>query len=308
MKLHTPVFVLVLFVAIVTSAGAQISPAQHAGTAGAVAAGGAQKERLPVPFQTLAPREWVGRHLVFLPKAPSLRIYGYLAVGVQENDSAGLRQYQALAGKIGAVTAVDGDDPAQVSLKMENGETLTANAYTGVADGLGPEEDIDSARARYKGATLWARTDYLVLTSPKDDSTMTTVRQNAELKVIDVAAGAGSEKPVRFIVRVANGKEWYADVHLSNTNVPEAMRKYDNFHDTFYDVDPKTVRQWPAGIRKAIEEKRAVVGMTARQVRMALGEPDGVYAVAGRPDAQQWVFAGGASMKMEGEKVTAIGE
>ncbi|HVZ39277.1 MAG TPA: hypothetical protein VHI13_08380 [Candidatus Kapabacteria bacterium] len=291
-KLRTPASILFLLITVTTIAAAQ----------------SAHRERLQTPFQTLTLQEWVGRRLIFLPMSQELRVNGYQAFGVQEDEGAGQRQYDALVGKVGTVTSVTGDKYPQVTLRLSDGATVAGKIYAEMLDGVGPADDIDSARARYRGATLWTRSDPFVIANVKNDSSMTALEQETELKVIDVTAGAGSEQPVRFIVRTPGGSEGYVDVHMSNTNVAGDLQKSNGFHDTFLDVSPKTIRQWPAEIRKAIDDRRVLVGMSAAQVHMALGEPDGVYAVAGKPNRLLWVYAGGVSVQVEGEKVVALGE
>lgn len=219
----------------------------------------------------------------------------------------GRRQYDSLAGKIGMVIRVSEEENPRVVLQLSSGATVTGTSADGLVSGIVPLEDIDSAKARYIGRRLWANGPYLGKLNAAEDTSLLFVDVAAPVTVVDVVPGVAQEKPVRFIVRTASGEQGYADVHMSNTNIAPGLRPRDAFRDVFTEFAPHVVRVWQRQVRDAIADRRVVTGMSREQIRMAWGEPEEVYGLEERPDAQEWVYQGTHHLIVEKDRLVEVG-
>ena len=118
-----------------------------------------------------------------------------------------------------------------------------------------------------------------------------TVKRFAPVEVVDVVPGWSSAAPARFIVRAPAGHLGFRDVHITGTNVPEALRTRNTFDQAFLTEDPRLEVDWPADVWTAIEDGRIVLGMTAEQARMSWGHPRYVERiVAGIEQQERWTY------------------
>ena len=267
-------------------------------------------------FPTVPETSWVGLRLIILPQSKALQHYGYQELyqdteANAENEYAPLR-YEDYAGRIVRVVGIgrgnvpNGEPVDEADLQMEGSKkTIHGDIDLGCMTDVAPVSDLETARKLYLGKTLWLSSDHLTTYDPQKDTSdapgspawqeafqKVAVKQFSPVKVLEIVPGWYASAPTRFIVQEEadpEGALGYVDVHMSDTNVPEALRAVDRFEDTFSESDPRTKYLWPPKVWSALENKQIFLGMTAPQVRMSWGAPKEVHK-AGQSDTEQWVY------------------
>ena len=108
--------------------------------------------------------------------------------------------------------------------------------------------------------------------------------------MLDVVAGWTEEKPVRFVLEAADGKQGFLDLNLSGTNVFKDVRHLSRFEHCFVTEDPRTLNKWSPQIWSLIENGQIGVGLTAEQVKMSWGQPDKITRTA---TGENWTYQAG---------------
>jgi hypothetical protein len=251
---------------------------------------------------TLEAKEWVGQRFVLLPKPPKLRANGYLLLEPH-------LPYAPWAGKTLTVTeVVDGKMP-EVTFRADDGTIVHGTAYGGQQiDGLAPLRDIDYARAKWRGKTLWLRgTDLLTWNESTEKFGSVKVKKYSPVQVVDVVPSFFTQEPIRLVLRGAGGESGFLDVNVSGTNISKLLREFSHFDDQFYEHDPRTTFPWPKEVWDAIESEKVVAGMTAEQATMSWGKPKEIKrTVTSRGDEELWVYRGANALYVANGKVTAV--
>jgi hypothetical protein len=234
----------------------------------------------PILFPDLPVSMWTGRNFVFQPVQKSLQHYGYQDFTPGESNSAAEPPvplaYNNFVGRVGQVTNVVKDGICwHVTLRMtDDGNYYTTSAYDGIVENLAPAEDIDTARQLWKGKMLWFVNGVLATYNVQTDkSSYFTVKKYRQILITDIVASWDTDSPIRFICKAEDGRVGFVDVHLSNTNVADILRKYAKFSDTFLTSDPRKNHPWDDKIWNAIEDGKLVSGMTQLQAKMAWHSP-----------------------------------
>ena len=237
--------------------------------------------------------KWVGEKFIFLPKPQSLQTYGY-----QSFEGGGGRHghptYEECVGRIG--TIINATD-REITIKMnENGQIYKGMAFYGSVDGIASIADIDNARVKFLGRTLWFIQGSILTYDHKTGKYGTVdFKRYSPVKVVDIVVGWDTLIPVRFILKTPSGEEGFIDVNLSGTNVPSRLRDRERFNDWFLVEDPRKTHRWPEKVWVAIEEGKVFIGMTAEQARMSWGKPKEINkTITGNVKHEQWVYGSGS--------------
>lgn len=272
---------------------------------------GKQKEHAELPSKypsSFRPTEkWVGEKFIFLPKPKSLQEYGYQMFSKGKRYSVLNRiTYEECVGRIGTIIKVTDEE---ISLKMDdNGEIYTAQKILDTVDGIVPIADIDYARNKWLGKTLWYAGEKIATyneTTEKFGSIK--LKKFSPVKVRDVVAGWYEHEPVRFILQTPSGEEGFVDINLSGTNVSYILRDYSRFEENFFTEDPKKIYKWSSKVWSAIEEGKVFVGMTAKQARMSWGKPEEINkTITGNIKHEQWVYGSRSYLYFDNGVLTGI--
>jgi hypothetical protein len=252
---------------------------------------------------TVDVHDWVGKKFMFMPKNPQLRQFGYQSF---EGDPP----YASFVGRVITATSVDGGALPTVVFVDSAGKRLRANAYSGTVDGIGSLSDLEYARQRWNGKTLWV-VDSQVLTWDEERATFGEfiIPKYSPVHIDDVVASTSSFTPIRFILRAANGNVGYIDASISGTNIPLQLRQFNHFGDQFLEVDPRTQHNWPAATWALIERGRVAVGMTLDQALLAWGKPTTVNNTSTSAGTEtQLVYPRRRYLNLKGGMVTAVQE
>ena len=77
-------------------------------------------------------------------------------------------------------------------------------------------------------------------------------------QVVDIRPGWSSNAPVRFILKTADGRLGFRDVHTTGTNVPEAQRQRHAFGRAFLTRDPREVHHLVRAVEILFESFKGV--------------------------------------------------
>jgi hypothetical protein len=271
------------------------SPFVHEGSIGEV-----EKKANPSDRpETLELGQWVGQKFIFLPMPPSQRAYGYQLF---EHSLP----YESWVGKIVTVTDVRG--LAEVTFATDADRTIRATAYSGTVTGVAPLLDLEYARSRWLGKTLWLRRTALFVWSEESEKLGSiNLPKYSPLTVEDVVAGWYEHRPVRFILKTREGRIGFQDLSMSGTNVRIGLRKVGDFGDRFLESDPRETYQWSKQVWSAIENEKVFVGMTVEQARMSWGEPKAINrTTTARGSEEQWVYGDSNYLYVSDGKLTAV--
>jgi hypothetical protein len=266
-------------------------------------------------FAFIPIEEWIGEKFIFLPRKRSLKdnVYESFTGGTGKNGNP---TYQECVGRIGTIIEAAGPGRFRAVYKIvmkmdDNGQMYTARSLFSSISGIALLADMDSARARWIGKTLWYASFVInTFNAEKGEEGFIQLKKKyVPLKVIDIVAGWEEQCPVRFILRTDSGEEGYVDCSLSNTNAPESYinNNFLSFENHFLERDPRVTYKWSSRAWSAIEKAKVFIGMTAQQARMSWGEPDKINrTISGSVKREQWVYHDGTYLYFENGSLTSI--
>lgn len=190
-------------------------------------------------FMTRPINEWVGLRFVFLPQRKMFQKYGYQSLHKPGEIGKSL-PYDAYKNRIGLVTKVTPSPYGHyVELALDRTqEKVIAEASGDTVTGLGPLDDLEKARSKYKGKTLWTRTTLNTYNEELDEEGVSIPSKYIAVKVIDVVPAWDAHQPVRFLLQTESGWEVFLDVHMSDTNVSDKLREHNRFSSVFLSSAP----------------------------------------------------------------------
>ena len=271
---------------------------------------GARGDSYNDAFPTIPESHWIGLRLTILPQSKSLQHYGYQELYRDSDKEFVPLPYAEFVGRVVRVVSIeqgkgpDGERLDEADLQLEGDKKIIhGDIDQGCMNDVAPVSDLDAARKRYLGKTLWLSSDHLSTYDPQKDTSDSPagqeafqkirVKQFSPVKIMDIVPGWYASVPIRFIVQEASGSEGaagYVDVHMSDTNIPESLRAVGRFEDTFMESDPRKKYLWSPKVWAALENKEIFLGMTDQQVRMSWGEPKEIHKLAGQNHTEQWVY------------------
>jgi hypothetical protein len=289
---------------------------------------GKQKSAEPAAGPVYRPLEkLVGERVIFLPQRISMQHYGYQAFSGGQGQF-GHPSYEEAVGRIGKITEVsDSAYSGKITIQMEDNDQIYLGSGRDSIDGIGIVSEIDDARSKYIGKTLWfkktrietydEKKDELEKTDvPKKltiddvrkmDSEKVKLKKYSPVKVIDVVAGWYHDQPIRFILRSPAAEEGYEDVTITGTNVSDILRASFTFDKSFLLEDPRKKNKWSKKVWNAIENGNVYVGMSVDQAKMSWGEPKEINnTTTGKKRHEQWVYSSGSYLYFENGVLTAI--
>ena len=177
-------------------------------------------------FITRPINDWVGRRFIFLPQRKTFQKFGYQGVHKPGNAQKSLPydQYKNQIGRVARVTPFAHGHYVELAIEGTQ-EKVVAEAYSDTVRGLGPLDDLERARTKYKGKTLWTREMLNTYNEDLDELGVSISTRYMPVRVLDVVLGWDSHQPVRFLLQTEAGFEVFIDVHMTDTNVPD---KCDN--------------------------------------------------------------------------------
>lgn len=263
--------------------------------------GKVKKEKAKVDFlETLEVEDWVGQQFIFLPKIPTLRGYGYQLFEPQ-------LPYETWVGKVVTVTDISDDYLPKVTFRTEGGKVLRATVYGDAVDGIAPLRDLEYARSKWQGKTLWVRGKGIVTwNEATEDFGSVYFKKYSPVEVQDIVLGWTEHTPIRLILKAPDGEIGFLDVNVSGTNISRQLQRFGRFEDTFFETDPRVTYKWSEEVWSAIENEKVFIGMAAEQAQMSWGKPKEINRIVTERGAEeQWVY-GNSYLYASNGMVTAI--
>jgi hypothetical protein len=173
-------------------------------------------------FITRSINEWVGSRFIFLPQRKMFQKYGYQSFHKPGEPRKSL-PYEQYKNQIGLVTKVTPfADGHYIELVLDSTqEKVIAEAYGDSVRGLGPVDDLEKARTKYKGKTLWIKEILNTYNEELDEEGVSILSKYIAVKVINVVPGWDSHQPIRFLLQTESGWDVYLDMHMTDTNVSD---------------------------------------------------------------------------------------
>jgi hypothetical protein len=153
--------------------------------------------------------------------------------------------------------------------------------------------EIDSARARWKGKTLWYRGDTLLLEQKSSTGKIQSIKVTpySKMSVAEVKPSGSAWSPVELVLRTPSGERGFIDCTLSGTTVPSTLRETSAFYKMFLETDPRVLCPHSPEIWAQIESKTVSIGMNAEQVLLSWGQPRDIKTtVTADGRREQWVY------------------
>lgn len=269
-------------------------------------------ETRPLVVEMPGPRpisKWVGEGFAVLPRPASARDEVYEALALRNLPTQHPTRGE-VEGKVLKVAAVTYDrlDPVVTLAREDTKQEYIARPVAGSIEGLAPMADLVGAHKQLMGRTLWMAEPYLETRVAVGGIGRLAVKRFTAVEVVEISGGASSAAPIRVSVRTPEGRIGFRDVHVTGTNVPEALRGRNTFEGTFLTEDPHVEFDWPSEVWTAIESGRVVAGMTAEQARMSWGTPEHVdRGVSGPQREERWRYANRPTVVLVNDVVTRIG-
>jgi hypothetical protein len=200
----------------------------------------AEKPDSSTTFATRPIDDWVGLRFLFLPKRKMFQKFGYQSLHRAGEVGKSL-PYETYKNRIGLVTKVTPFAYGhRVEIVLEGAqEKVIADASGDTIRGLAPLDDLEKARAMYKGKTFWTMEILHTYNEELDEEGVSIPGQYIAVKVIDVVPAWDSHKPVRFLLQTEAGEEVYLDARMTDTNVAERLREHNQFSSVFLTAPPQ---------------------------------------------------------------------
>lgn len=265
-----------------------------------------------IPFSN-----FVGQKIVFQPKTLQFRQFGYDMYHIEVVNGTS-PSYDQLAGQVAVIDSIGAKDSIgfqDVKMHLENnGQVIMAQSLHEVLQDITFLADINAARAKWVGKTIWYRGNRVRTSQDVEVYDGNKVLKFHPVKVVNVIAGTSD--PLDFVVQSEGGPLVLVNVRFSASNFGSDMietfakmhRHVCNFDEQFDVVDPRTTHKWPAAIWGAIERSEVIVGMTIDQAIMAWGEPKDINdtQTPGGSHAQ-WVYGQGRYLYVDrNNRISAV--
>lgn len=250
---------------------------------------------------------WTGEDFVFLPTG---KAYKLLKAGedydLRDIDTwYTILPYKQYVGRIAKAIAVERKELPSgydwiVEFEMkDNKEKLVIKAQGQTINSISPISDIDNARKKWINKTILVKNRYPGANpfgielrahnkNPYEPVTFHAMRYTP-LTVIDVVAGSSNDRPVRFILKTAKGKEGHLDVDMSGTNATK-IGAY-RFEEFFFIENLREKYDWPDSIWDSIQLGKVSIGMSNEQILLSWGEPiKKNITISENNKHEQWIY------------------
>lgn len=245
------------------------------------------------PFSFRPLEKCVGEKFIFLPKPKSFQKFGYQGFHKEKGSHFDNLKYEECVGRIGTITEVSGEIMHDVKIQMDdNGQIYTASGTDSIKD-IAPVADLDYARKKWLGKTLWyGRNKLDIYNETTEKFGSVKIKKFSTVKVVDVFAAWFEYAPIRFVLQTPSSEEGFIDVTLSGTNVSYGNRYLSSFNDYLFTENPKNIYKWSPKVWAAIDEEKVFVGMTAKQVQMSWDRPLKINTtITSNVKNEQWVYS-----------------
>jgi len=266
---------------------------------------------------------WLGKKFIFLEKPKSSQKYGFDLHLVKnfyahrssydsdlETDVTSNLRYDKFVGRIMTVVDIE-DKPFDSIITFQGDETkrnIYGKPYKGRIDGIALIDDMEKAKTRWLGKTVYAKLKAIITYSAEFDKFGDVKVQVAEpLKVSDLWWGFYSIDPLWLIVETSKGERGFISFAYSWTNIyRDWWKDYRPWEDKFFEENPKVKFKWTDDVWNLISSGKVKLEMTKEQVQLSWGRPkkvnEDIYQGSVR---EQWVYDS-QYLYFENDQLTAM--
>ena len=195
---------------------------------------------------------------------------------------------------------------------------------TGFASSRFTEKQLE-AFEKYIGKTYWAVAEEgkraLFFSAPSPSAASFLAELKESLQVTEMVQGSAQRAAAYYKVKFGSGREGYIDVDsfLGELNLTlltvdpdrgQKMRSAKESEGESKRAARIRAQPWPEHIKEAVLQRKAVLGMTVKEAREALGKPTRVVKV--RDDSplmgqqEQWIYQNGPVLTFTNGLITRI--
>ena len=186
------------------------------------------------------------------------------------------------------------------------------------------EKQLEALR-KYVGKTYWAIADdgrrALFFSAPSPAATSFLPEPKESFQIAEMVEGATQRPAYYYKVSFASGREGYIDVDsfLEQLNLTlltvdpdrgQKMRSAKESEGESKRAARIRAQPWPEHIKEAVLQRKAVLGMTVKEAREALGKPTRVVKVRDASplmgQQEQWIYQSGPVLTFTNGLVTRI--
>jgi hypothetical protein len=270
----------------------------------------------------IPPKKWLGKKFIFLEMSKMLQEFGYdLHLSKNWYSSRSINPelersptynllYDKFVGKVIQVIEIEDKsfDPI-ISFRVEGSEMMVyGKPYKGYLDGIAPFDDLDKAKAKWLGKTIYSKVrSILTYDAQADKYGQVKIRIPVPLKVNDVWWGLRSTDPLWLIVETPEGEKGAIATAFSWTNIyNDRWKESRPWEDKFFEENPRVKFKWTEEDWNLINDGKIKLGMTKEQVQLSWGKPkklnEDIYQGAVR---EQWIYDS-QYLYFENDKLTAM--
>ena len=195
---------------------------------------------------------------------------------------------------------------------------------TGFASSRFTEKQLE-AFEKYIGKTYWAVAEEgkraLFFSAPSPSAASFLAELKESLQVTEMVQGAGQRPAYYYKVRFGSGRDGYIDVDsfLGELNLTlltvdpdrgQKMRSAKEAEGKSKRAARIRAQPWPEHIKEAVLQRKAVLGMTVKEAREALGKPARVVKVRDASplmgQQEQWIYQSGPVLTFTNGLITRI--
>ena len=186
------------------------------------------------------------------------------------------------------------------------------------------EKQLEALR-KYVGKTYWAIADdgrrALFFSAPSPAATSFLPEPKESFQIAEMVEGATQRPAYYYKVSFASGREGYIDVDsfLGELNLTlltvdpdrgQKMRSAKEAEGKSKRAARIRAQPWPEHIKEAVLQRKAVLGMTVKEAREALGKPTRVVKVRDASplmgQQEQWIYQSGPVLTFTNGLITRI--
>jgi hypothetical protein len=230
--------------------------------------------------------QWMGKRFIFLEKTKTLQKHGYLFFCLTkefpprpQNINSELEEpitrflkYDKFVGKTKEVSSLG---LCVTFLEEESNMKMYARPHKGRVQGVAFFDDINKARERWLGKTIYSKMKFIRTYDQKlDKYGEEKIGVGDPLKVIDICWGEDLRGPLWLIVETIHGKKGFVATAFSWTNkYLDLWTENRPWEDHLFEFNPRLELKWSDATWELINNGKVRPGMNKEQVELSWGKP-----------------------------------
>jgi len=257
--------------------------------------------------------QWIGKRFVFLEQRKKLQKYGYSDFSESKVlHSLKNLKYSDYVGRVIRVVDVGQEDYSFriiTFVEEKSNKKIYAEAYNGCIRGIALLDEIEKAKKKWMGKTVYSKARKILTYNEKlDKYGEVKVKIGEPLKVVDIFRGfAWENNRLWVVVRTQDAKEGFIKTRFSWTNsYTDEWTDKRPWEDELFGFNPRVKYKWSEEIWGLINNGKIRIGMNQEQVRLSWGKPQEINKdIYGSSVHEQWIY-GEQYLYFEGGKLTAM--